>query len=295
MIKKLLKPIHLNLQYRKHYYMKKIIQMLYPSYSLEDLLNQMSRMGLKKSQTLFIHSSWDQFINFTGKPIQLINAILDILGPDGTLAMPAYPNWNLQLAENPVFDVKKTPSAAGLLTEFFRRHPNTKRSINLNHSVCAIGKHADFLIKDHHYSETSWDTNSPYYRLSEINGIIMGLGVGHDLKIATCLHCIDSLLKDEIPFFSNLFQESVTYTYIDQYNNQGKHTFIRRNPNSKINTKKISAYMDKTLLIEKKLSNLDLYSIPAKYLIDKSIQLAKKGITMYTLPKPKKSLFYPSK
>ena len=123
----------------------------------------------------------------------------------------------------------------------------------------------------------------------------MGLGVGHDLKIATCLHCIDSLLKDEIPFFSNLFQESVTYTYIHQYNNQGKHTFIRRNPNSKINTKKISAYMDKTLLIEKKLSNLDLYSIPAKYLIDKSIQLAKKGITMYTLPKPKKSLFYPSK
>ncbi|QQO57118.1 MAG: hypothetical protein N838_30975 [Thiohalocapsa sp. PB-PSB1] len=41
------------------------------------------------------------------------------------------------------------------MTEAFRRYPGVSGSINLNHSVCAIGPNADSLTRDHQRSETS--------------------------------------------------------------------------------------------------------------------------------------------
>ena len=51
--------------------------------------------------------------------------------------------------------------------------------------------------------------------------------------------------------------------------------------------------MDKKIFNEKKFSNLDIFSIPARYLIDRTLELAKQGITIYVIPEPKKELFIP--
>jgi aminoglycoside 3-N-acetyltransferase len=262
---------------------------LYPKYSTVDLISMLKSLGIKKGSCLFIHSGWSQFYNFQGNPKELIEAILDEIGPEGTLAMPAFP---FKQDPSVVFDVKKTPSGAGYLTEILRRFPNVKRSINLMHSVCAIGSQSDFLTKDHHHSITPWDKNSPYYRLKEIDALILGLGVGKHLSTATCLHCVESLLKDKLPFFSNIFKSEITYQYRDYDNNINSHKMYVR-ISSKLDTKKISKYMDKKIFNETKISNLDIFSIPARYLIDRTLELAKQGITMYVIPEPKKELFIP--
>ena len=119
---------------------------LYKKYSTDELINVLKSLGIRKGSRLFIHSSWDQFYNYQGNQIEMIEALIDEIGPKGTLAMPAIP---INLGPNKIFDVRKTPSSAGYLTEIFRRYPSVKRSINLMHSVCAIGPHADHLIKDH--------------------------------------------------------------------------------------------------------------------------------------------------
>ena len=241
---------------------------LYPNYSTGSLIKVLKSLGIQKGSCLFIHSSWSEFFNYQGTPTQLIDALLKEIGPDGTLAMPVFP-----INQDPkvIFDVRKAPSGAGLLSELFRRYPNVKRSINIMHSVCAIGPLADYLTKDHHHSITAWDKNSPYYRLKEIDALILGLGVGKHLSIATCLHCADSLLKDKLPFFSNIFKSEITYQYRDYGNNINTHKMYVRVNNSILDTKKVSKYMDKKRFIETRLSNLDIYCIPARYLIDKTL------------------------
>lgn len=257
------------------------------SYSAEDLLNKLINCGLKKGDTLFIHSSWNNFYNYSETPKKLIEVLLDYLGPEGTLAMPCFPS---DQNVNKIFDVKRNPSGAGFLTEIFRRYKGVKRSININHSVCAYGKNAEYLVKDHHLSLTSWDDKSPYYRLLEVDALIVGLGVGHNLEVATCLHCVESILRNEIYYFSLIFPIKVSYKYKDFDDKIGEHTFFKRV--GTIDTKKISKYFTSDELIEFKISNLDVYSIRAKILVNKTLNLANKGITMYTKPKPKKKLFY---
>jgi aminoglycoside 3-N-acetyltransferase len=269
----------LYLKYRRFFFTKK--------YDENILLDLLISIGLKPSQTVFIHSSWDEFYNFKGNPWSLIKQILETIGPAGTLAMPAFPQ-----KQDPkiIFDVKRTPSGAGLLTEIFRRYPGVKRSINQNHSVCAIGPNAEFLTKDHHCSKTSWDRLSPYYRLKELNAQIIGLGVGKNLRVATALHCADSILKDEIFYFSQLFNEKITYSFLDQNGVPGTHTYFPSK--GSISTRNISRHMSSDHFRETKLSNLDIYSIDAEYLIDRIIELGRTGITMYKNPRPKKSLFF---
>ncbi|MDA7917998.1 AAC(3) family N-acetyltransferase, partial [bacterium] len=254
----------------------------FPTFGESEIISWLREQGIESGDTLFLHSSWDHFVNFNGSPKSLIDALVDFIGPEGTLLMPAFP-----AVQDPtqVFKVRRTPSGAGFLTEIFRRYPGVKRSINLNHSVCALGPQAEFLINTHHLSETSWDQNSPYYRLREIdNSWIVGMGVGHDLKVATSLHCVDSMLKDDLPFFNQLFSNPVTYTYEDAEKQTGTHTFYPR-IGGKLNTKKVARKMGEQLR-EGYVSNLDAYVIPARHLIDHAIELGKNGVTMYRWPIP---------
>jgi aminoglycoside 3-N-acetyltransferase len=117
------------------------------------------------------------------------------------------------------------------------------------------------------------------------------LGVGHNLKIATALHCVESMLREEIFYYSQLFPKEITYKYKTISGDVGTHTYLVRK--GKIRPKKLMKYMDQTKLIEGRFLNLDIYSVSAEYLIDRSIELGRKGITMYLKPKPKLSLFYP--
>jgi len=247
-------------------------------YNISDLLHILRQLGLAHKANIMLHTSWRDFYNFEGKPKDIIDALLDEIGPERTLAMPAFPR-----CQDPsfTFDVNKTPSGAGLLTEVFRRYPGVRRSINLNHSVCAIGAHAKYLTEEHHLSSTSFDEHSPYYRLMHVGGIVMGIGVGHNLKAATSLHCVESLLRNEIPAFAQVFSERVTYQYRDAIGNLGEHTFWKRH--GKINAKRLAKHMDRKLLLETNISNLKIYSIPAEYLIERGVYLARNGISIYRI------------
>ena len=87
------------------------------------------------------------------RPSEMIELLLDLLGPEGTLAMPAFP-----IDQNPdkVFMVDRAPVYTGLLCEVFRRLPDVRRSIHLGASVCAFGPQADFLVRDHHLTRLPW-------------------------------------------------------------------------------------------------------------------------------------------
>ena len=243
--------------------------------------------NIKKGSTLFIHSSWKDLKMSKFSCVDLINFLIEYLGQKGTIAMPAYP---MDQTGKQIFNVKKTPSAAGLLTEVFRRYPKVKRSINLNHSVCALGLNADYLVSEHNLSETSWDTYSPYYKLAKLEDAwIVGLGVGHRLKTATALHCVESNLRKKIPYFKKLFQQKIFYNYVDENQNQITNYYLRRK--GVIYTPKLAKYFSKNELIELEIEGIQVYAIKAATLINKATSLALSGKTMYIWPIPFPWLF----
>lgn len=255
--------------------------------TLADIEGFLQEAGVNKGGCIFIHSSWSKINSEKFTAPELIKALINYVGEDGTLAMPAFPQ---NQDTNQIFNVKRTPSGAGLLTEVFRRFPGVQRSINLNHSVCAIGKKAEFLVGEHHLSETSWDVNSPYYKLGQLdNAWVVGLGVGHRLAVATSLHCVESALYKENEFYKKIFTKKVNYKFMDNNGNEGEHSFLKRE--GIIYTPKIAKYFTDQELIEKTISGVDLYAIKANTLIDKSIRLGKRGKTMYIYPYPFKKYF----
>ena len=254
------------------------------SVTLEGIEKFLQRVNIEQGATLMLHSAWEPLHSGKFSTAELIKRLLSILGPAGTLAMPASPDYKTQVA-GAVFDVRRTPSAGGLLTETFRRYPGVKRSINLNHSVCAIGPNADFLTGEHHHSETSWDKFSPYYRLREIKDAwVVGLGVGHRLKVATALHCVESMLWQDNDYYCKLFREEVCYTYKTATGETGRHCYKRRS--GQIYTPRLARYFTSDELIEETLDGLEVYAIQAKTLIDKAVSLGQEGKTMYIWPVP---------
>lgn len=256
--------------------------------TLAQIKSFMKRVGISEGDLILVHSSWDNLNNGSFSAPDLIDSLLSHIGKSGTLAMPAIPN--IPQVDGALFKVKRTPSAAGMLTEVFRRYPNVSRSINLNHSVCAIGSEADYLTREHHQSETSWDSTSPYYRIAEYdNAWILGLGVGHKLKVATSLHCVESALCKEVPYFEKLFKNQVCYKYIDNNGTEGEHCYFPRS--GQIYTPRIAKYFKDSELIEETINGLDVYAIKAKVLVERSISLGRQGKTMYVWPIPWPWLF----
>src|SRR5205814_935821 len=97
----------------------------------------------------------------------LITILKDALTPDGTLLVPTSPfiGWQEDyIASKPTFDVRRTPSRMGLMTELFRRMPDTVRSLHPTHSVAGWGAHAEELLSTHHLGETFGET-SPFCRI----------------------------------------------------------------------------------------------------------------------------------
>ena len=99
-------------------------------------------LRLSNGDVVFVHSSLDQ-LNLDFPFYRVLTLLREVIGSDGTMLFPAYPNHRISsyeyLLQGRVFDVRRTPSYAGLLTEFARKQPAAVRSLHPTKSVAAIG------------------------------------------------------------------------------------------------------------------------------------------------------------
>lgn len=269
---------------------RKINKLIYKQkYTSDDLIKVMKDMGMTKGSSVFIHSSMTEFYNYNGTAEELIQKIISEIGEEGTLMMPAYPKVFDNFDKEVDFDVLKSPSGAGYLTEVFRKMDGVKRSINPLHSVCAYGKLADSFVSEHHKCRTTWDEYSPYYKMSQINTLVFAFGLPYFL--GTIIHCTESVLRTKYKYFSLFFNKEKEFRYRDQEGNIGKHKFLTHDFARRRSKKKIILnYFDKSQFHKTKLSNLDIEMVDAKYTLDLYLELANRGITMYSIPSPKSYL-----
>lgn len=155
-------------------------------------------LGLSRGDVVFVHSSIDQ-LNLEFPFYRVLSLLEDVVGAEGTLLFPTYPRLSSYefLRRGEVFDIRKSPSYTGILSELARRKAGAVRSLHPTKSVCAIGPAAEELTRDHQKSPYPYDWCSPYFRLTEFGGKIVGLGVS--TARLSFVHCVDDALKDDFP------------------------------------------------------------------------------------------------
>ncbi len=89
-------------------------------------------LGIRSGDTLLVHSSLKSLEG--ASPADVIEALLALLGPEGTLMLPTL-SYLYANRDNPVFDVRRTPSNVGAIPEYFRTEYPVLRSLCPTHSA----------------------------------------------------------------------------------------------------------------------------------------------------------------
>lgn len=163
--------------------------------------------GLRKGGVVMVHSSLSSLGFVNGGPETVIQGFLSALGPDGTLLMPAL-SYEIVTVNNPMFDVRRTPSNVGAIPEYFRTRQGTIRSVHPTHSVCGTGRLAENILKQHTKDDTPCGDCSPFSQLLRLEGQIVMLGCG--LRPNTSMHAIEEHIDP--PY---LYGPRIKYTLTD--------------------------------------------------------------------------------
>jgi aminoglycoside 3-N-acetyltransferase len=159
-----------------------------------------------------MHSSFASLGFVPGGPQAAVHAVLDVLGPDGTLVVPTHtPDnsdpavwsrppvppewWEAIRREAPGFDPQRTPPSPsmGVLAATVRSWPGALRSNHPQVSFAAIGRHAGEVTGTHRLGDPLGD-DSPLGAVYRLDGRVLLLGVGHGNN--TSLHLAETRRPD---------------------------------------------------------------------------------------------------
>ncbi|MCR5054346.1 MAG: AAC(3) family N-acetyltransferase [Lachnospiraceae bacterium] len=186
-----------------------------------DIINALRGVGLNTGDSVMVHTSLGQIGYVCGGAQTVIEALIEVVGQDGTIMMPTQSWKNLDpetgvhwdadeadwdvIRENwPAYDKAITPTnTMGAVAEMFRSWPGALRSDHPARSVAAWGKNAGYFTEDHDLSNIFGDT-SPVGKLYELDGKVLLIGVDHDKN--TSLHLAD--VRAEYPSKHNFVEHS---------------------------------------------------------------------------------------
>ncbi|HEX8138287.1 MAG TPA: AAC(3) family N-acetyltransferase [Pyrinomonadaceae bacterium] len=238
-------------------------------------------LGLAAGDTVFVHSSMDQ-LNL-GFPFYRALALLQqAVGREGTLLFPTYPQLSSYefLSRGETFDVRRTPSYTGILTEFARRQRGALRSLHPTKSVCATGPGAQELTSAHQLSPYPYDSCSPYYKLTQHRGKIVGLGVS--TANLSFVHCVDDALKEDFPV--RPYHPALFAAQCINYDGELVRVETYAHDLKKMKHD-IPAYMRAHVTAEAcrdlKLKGRKFFRADAARLFDEMLRLARAGVTIY--------------
>lgn len=178
-----------------------------PLITYNRLVHDLRALGVCPGQTVMMHASVKAVGWIVGGPDVILRAVLDILGPDGTLMM--YAAWESSpydlfqevtppapdlLEAWPPFDpaTARAMRAWSILTEYLRTWPDAHRSGNPEASMVAVGAKAAWLTANHPL-QYGYGLESPLDKLTQCGGHVLLLGA--PLDSLTLLHYAEHIAR----------------------------------------------------------------------------------------------------
>lgn len=182
-----------------------------PGVSLELLEKELTDHGIGLGDILIVHSSMRSLVCTGSTPSQIIGMLIRVVGPTGTLVMPAIPKYdenvtgldriNADLSDLVLlYDVQKTPPWTGILPHTLMKIPKSRRGKHPLNTVVAYGAHVDDIFCGElleNYS-TPCGPNSAWAYCAGKNAKIIALGVdlAHSL---TMIHVAEDSYENDWP------------------------------------------------------------------------------------------------
>jgi aminoglycoside N3'-acetyltransferase len=143
------------------------------------LKNDFKKIGVSKDDHIAVTLSLKKVGYVDGGPATFIDALLETIGPKGTLMMntfsSGFPIYSID--SKFVYESDSTKCYTGIVPETFRKRKGVIRSNHPCSPVAAIGKKAIYLTKNH-----QGDSHfAPYARLAKIKGKYLAVGLGNRL------------------------------------------------------------------------------------------------------------------
>jgi aminoglycoside 3-N-acetyltransferase len=179
----------------------------HPLINRAKLVRDLRDLGVRPGAPLLVHSSLSALGYVPGGPRTVIRALIDAVGPEGTLVLPTH-SWEEMESGCRRFDALRTGTCVGAIPESFRSWPGVVRSLHPTHSVAAIGPLADWLTADHESSEAPCGAGSPYAKLLDRDVQILFQGTTLDSN--TAFHTIEAMAR--VPYL--LYETPDQFTLI---------------------------------------------------------------------------------
>lgn len=190
----------------------------------KEVVNELSdnwlKSGLEKNDTVLVHSSLSSFFkkyNSRGTdltPGDILQSLMNAVGENGTLIFPVY---NFEFTKGIPFDINKSRSETGILTETARTHPAFVRTGHPMFSFTAAGYHKNKFEDLDNFS--AFGKDSPFAVLTELEGKIAAIDVAGEFCM-TYYHFVEE--SENAPNRSHkLFKGE----YIDKNGNKSQREY----------------------------------------------------------------------
>jgi aminoglycoside 3-N-acetyltransferase len=173
-------------------------------HTVRSLSAHLRALGLAVGDMVLLHSSRSRVGFVAGGRQAIVQALLDVVGEQGTLVVPTHTSdntdpanwqhppvpeswWPVIREQSPGFDPARTPASRwmGILPETIRTWPGAVRSNHPQVSFAALGAQAEAVTRGHRRDDALGDS-SPLGAVYRLDGKVLMLGVGYDTN--TSLH-----------------------------------------------------------------------------------------------------------
>jgi aminoglycoside 3-N-acetyltransferase len=195
--------------------LQKIVARTSTPRTVASLASDLAALGVKKGDTLVVHSSLSSIGFVVGDEVAVIQALQQAVTEQGSIVMPAYSTaisdpalwenppvpeewWQIIRDTMPLFDPTITPTLGiGAIPEAFRKFPGVLRSRHPASSWCAWGAQAERITQEHSLSY-SYGLRTPLGRLYTHVANAKILLIGVNFSSCSALH-LSEILSGVVP------------------------------------------------------------------------------------------------
>jgi len=194
--------------------------------SIDEFAWRIEKLGIKKGDTLIVHSAWRECYSLKANPYEVIDRLIKIIGNSGTLLMPCYGH------DKTYFDVNNTKSYAGALSEVFRNYPGVVRSEFPDSAMCGYGVSAENILSTHENSKYAFDNYSPYYRaMQEFDAKVLLLGMGTRPYKISVFHCASYESRETNEFYRDVYTRQIEAKIVKKNGEEVIVSYVDRKQN----------------------------------------------------------------